>query len=72
MESATQIVIMTAKRREEMFVKLRAATPYPLTEIARLLGLSFQEARNLDRRLREEVLLEAAMVELKNTLKNGY
>ena len=63
---------MTAKRREEMFVKLRAATPYPLTEIARLLGLSIQEARSLDRRLREEVRVEVAMIELKNALKNGY
>lgn len=62
---------MTTKRREEMFVKLRAATPYPLTEIARLLGLSIQEARNLDKRLREEVLLEVAMIELKNALNNG-
>ena len=63
---------MTTKRREEMFVKLRAATPYPLTEIARLLGLSIQEARNLDKQLREEVLLEVAMIELKNALNNGY
>lgn len=62
---------MTAKRREEMFVKLRAATPYPLTEIARLLGLSIQEALNLDKRLRDEVLLEVAMIELKNALNNG-
>lgn len=71
MTNATGIVIMTAKRREEMFVKLRAATPYPLTEIARLLGLSIQEALNLDKRLRDEVLLEVAMIELKNALNNG-
>lgn len=71
MTNATGIIVMTAKRREEMFVKLRAATPYPLTEIARLLGLSIQEALNLDKRLRDEVLLEVAMIELKNALNNG-
>lgn len=62
---------LNPKQREALFVKLRAATPYPLTEIARLLGLSIQEARNLDKRLREEVLLEVAMIELKNALNNG-
>jgi len=72
MTNTKRVTLLTANQRERLFVKLRAANLYPLAEIAPLLGVSIQEARDLDKALREEVLLERAMIEIKNTLNNGY
>lgn len=62
---------LSPQQREALFVKLRAATSYPLADISHLLGLSIREALNLDNRLREEISLERSILELKNALKNG-
>lgn len=69
--TAKQHTRLSPKQREALFVKLRAATPYPLADIAPLLGLSIPEAFVLETRLREEINLERSILELKNALKNG-
>jgi len=69
--TAQRIVLLTNKRREDIFIKLRASAPDCLADVARLLGLSISEALKLEIRLKEEILLERSYNELKRSLKNG-
>lgn len=54
---------------EQVFVKLRAGRFDTLSEIAGLLGLTLREALDLDKQLKEEVLLERDLNELKQLIK---
>lgn len=66
---AQKVILLTAKRREEIFVKLRASNPDCLADVARLLGLTLRDALDLDKQLKEEVLLERSLNEFKHSLK---
>lgn len=69
--AAQKVILLTAKRREKIFLKLRASNPDCLADVARLLGLSLRDALDLDKQLKEEVLLERSMNEFKRSLKYG-
>ena len=69
--STQKVILLTAKRREAIFLKLRASNPDCLADVARLLGLSIRDALDLDRKLKEEVLLERSLNEFKHSLKYG-
>ena len=68
---AQKIILLTDKRRAEIFVKLRASSPASLADVARLLGLSLRDALDLDTKLKEEVNLERSLNEFKHSLKHG-
>jgi hypothetical protein len=64
-------VILKREELENVFIKLLAGRHYSLAEIARPLGLSLREALDLEKQLKEEVLLERDLNELKKMVKNG-
>lgn len=67
----TRVVVLKRAELERVFVKLLASKFNSLSDVARLLGLPLREALEMEKKLREEVLLEQDYNELKQLLKNG-
>ena len=64
-----RVVRLKRPEFEQVFVKLRAGRFDTLSDIAGLLGLTLREALDLDKQLKEEVLLERDLNELKQLIK---
>lgn len=64
-----RVVRLKRAEFEQVFIKLRAGRFNTLREIAGLLGLTLREALDLDKQLKEEVLLERDLNELKQLIK---
>lgn len=66
-----RVVRLKRAELEQVFIKLRAGRFNTLREVAGLLGLTLREALDLEIQLKEEVLLEVGINELKQLVKNG-
>ena len=64
-----RVVRLKRAEFEQVFVKLRAGRFDTLREIAGLVGRTRREALDLDKQLKEEVLLERDLNELKQLIK---
>lgn len=64
-------ITITSPEIEQVFIKIRSDRFSNLKEIAGLLGLTLEEALNMDKQLKTEVSINRELNQLKQILGNG-